>query len=46
VLLLRAQPEYELVSVVAKMATFRKKSANSFLPNFRGEPYIMMNSPV
>jgi hypothetical protein len=46
VLLLRAQPEYELVSIAGKMATFRKTTSADFLPNFRGQPLVMMNSPA
>jgi hypothetical protein len=43
-MLLRAQPEFEFVSVAAKMATFRKTSDRAFLPNHRRQPFIMMNS--
>lgn len=44
VLLLRAQPEYEFVSLVGKMATFRKVSDRPFLPNHRGQPFVMTSS--
>ena len=44
VLLLRSQPGWEFVSLVGKMATFRKKSRGEFLPDFRGEPFILANS--
>jgi hypothetical protein len=43
-LLLRAQPEYELVRLDGKMATFRKATNKEFLPNFRGQPFVMENS--
>lgn len=43
-LLLRDQPEFELVSLVGKMATFRKKTTAQFLPDWRGEPFILANT--
>ena len=43
-LLLQAQPEYEFVRLDGKMATFRKATNSEFLPDFVGEPFIMMNT--
>lgn len=43
-LLLAAQPEYELVRQDGKMATFRKLTSGDFLPDWRGEPFIEMNT--
>jgi hypothetical protein len=43
-LLLQAQPEYEFVRLVGKMATGRKATDEAFLPDFVGEPFIMMNT--
>jgi Methyltransferase domain len=43
-LLLREQPEFELVSLVGKMATFRKRTNAEFLPDWRGEPFILANT--
>jgi hypothetical protein len=44
-LLLRAQEaDFELVSLVGKMATFRKVTPGQFLPDWRGEPFIVANS--
>lgn len=43
-LLLREQPEFEQVSVVGKMATFRKRTDARFLPDWRGEPFILTNT--
>jgi hypothetical protein len=43
-LLLREQPEFELVSLVGKMATFRKRTNAEFLPDWRGEPFIVANT--
>lgn len=43
-LLLAAQPDYELVRQDGKMATLRKVSAAPFLPDWRGEPFIVMNT--
>jgi hypothetical protein len=44
-LLLKAQPQYEFVSLVGKMATFTNTTHGEFLPDFRGQPFIMMNNP-
>jgi hypothetical protein len=44
-LLLREQPEFEQVSLVGKMATFRKRTNAQFLPDWRGEPFIVTNTP-
>jgi Methyltransferase domain len=43
-LLLREQPEFELISLVGKMATFRKLTYAEFLPDWRGEPFILANT--
>lgn len=43
-LLLTNQPEYELLSVVGKVAAFRKRTAARFLPDWRDEPFIAMNT--
>ena len=43
-LLLREQPEFGLVSLVGKMATFRKRTNAEFLPDWRGEPFIVANT--
>jgi hypothetical protein len=43
-LLLREQPGFELVSMVGKMATFRKRTRARFLPDWRGEPFIVTNT--
>lgn len=43
-LLLAAQPDYELVRQDGKMATFRKLTSGDFLPDWRGEPFIEMNT--
>jgi hypothetical protein len=43
-LLLTAQPDYELVRLDGKMATFRKATSADFLPDWRGEPFIEMNT--
>jgi hypothetical protein len=43
-LLLKSQPEYELLRLDNKMATFRKTSQAQFLPDWRDEPFIMMNT--
>jgi hypothetical protein len=43
-LLLQAQPEYEFVRLDGKMATFRKETNADFLPDWRGEPFILMNT--
>ena len=43
-LLLKSQPEYELLRLDKKMATFRKTSTAKFLPDWRGEPFIMANT--
>jgi hypothetical protein len=44
-LLLRGQPEFDQVSLVGKMATFRKRTKAKFLPDWRGEPFILTNTP-
>ena len=44
-LLLMAQPEYEFLRLDGKMATFRKTSDAQFLPDWRYEPFILMNTP-
>ena len=43
-LLLATQPEYEFVRLDGKMATFRKTSDAEFLPDWRGEPFILANT--
>jgi hypothetical protein len=43
-LLLQAQPDYEFVRLDGKLATFRKATDKEFLPDFVGEPFIMMNT--
>jgi len=43
-LLLQSQPEYEELSLVGKMATFRKTSSADYLPDWRGEPFILANT--
>jgi hypothetical protein len=43
-LLLQAQPEYEFVRLDGKLATFRKATDREFLPDWRGEPFILMNT--
>jgi hypothetical protein len=43
-LLLREQPEFERVSLVGKMATFRRRTNAQFLPDWRGEPFIRTKS--
>jgi Methyltransferase domain len=43
-LLLKSQPEFELVSVVGKLATFRKRADSRFLPDFGSEPFIVANT--
>ena len=35
----------EQVRLVGKMATFRKVTAAEYLPDWRGEPFIVANSP-
>ena len=44
--LLLQQPEYELASLDAngKQATFRKVTGARWLPDWRQEPFIVMNS--
>ncbi len=42
--LLRQQEEFELLGVDSKLATFRKVLDRSFLPDWRAEPFIRMNS--
>lgn len=44
-LLLRHQDDFELLSIDSKMATFRKVTARKFLPEWRAEPFIFMNTP-
>jgi Methyltransferase domain len=43
-LLLREQPEFDQVSLVGKMATFRKRTQAKFLHDWRGEPFIVANT--
>lgn len=43
-LLLRQQPEYELVALEHKFATFRKVSDSTFLPEWSRQPFIATNS--
>lgn len=43
-LLLREQPGFELVSIVGKMATFKKTGKEEFLPDWRFEPFIVSNT--
>lgn len=43
-LLLREQPEFEQISLVNKMATFRKRTSARFLPDWRSEPFILTNT--
>jgi len=43
-LLLQSQPEYEFMRLDGKMATFRKTTQAEFLPDWRGEPFIEMNT--
>jgi hypothetical protein len=43
-LLLQGQPEFELVSLVEKQATFRKTTKAKFLPDWRGEPFVLANT--
>jgi hypothetical protein len=43
-LLLRSQPQYADMSVVGKMAIFRKVTDAQWLPDSPGQPFIMANS--
>jgi hypothetical protein len=43
-LLLLQQEEFELVSLDGKQATFRKQTDSKFLPDWRRQPFIVMNS--
>jgi hypothetical protein len=43
-LLLQAQPDYEFIRLDGKMATFRKATTADFLPDWRGEPFILTNT--
>jgi Methyltransferase domain len=45
-LLLREQDEFEYVGLDGKLATFRKRSDHSFLPEWNWQPFIERNSPV
>jgi hypothetical protein len=45
-LLLRHQDEFDLVSLDGKFATFRKVRDHEFLPDWRAEPFIRMNTPM
>jgi hypothetical protein len=45
-LLLQEQEEFEHVGLDGKLATFRKRSDHSFLPEWNLEPFIERNSPV
>jgi hypothetical protein len=42
--LLRQQEEFELLGVDSKLASFRKVLDRAFLPDWRSEPFIRMNS--
>jgi hypothetical protein len=43
-LLLQAQPEYEFVRLDGKESTFRKAITEQFVPGWRGEPFIVVNT--
>jgi hypothetical protein len=43
-LLLKEQPGFELVSVVSKLATFRKRTKRRFLPDWLEEPFVVSNT--
>ena len=43
-LLLKEQPGFELVSVVSKLATFRKRTKARFLPEWTLEPFVVANT--
>ncbi len=43
-LLLRQQPEFELVALEGKFATFRKLTDEPFLPEWSGQPFVRANS--
>ncbi len=43
-LLLQSQPDYELVRLDGKMVTFKKVTKAAFLPDWRGEPFIVTNT--
>lgn len=43
-LLLKEQAGFELVSVVSKLATFRKRTTARFLPDWRQEPFVATNT--
>lgn len=43
-LLLRSQPGYEQVAVEGRFATFRKVTADPFLPDWAGQPFIVTSS--
>jgi hypothetical protein len=45
-LLLQHQEEFELVAFDGKFATFRKVQDREFLPDWRAEPFIRMNTPT
>lgn len=45
-LLLRQQEDFELVSIDSKLSTFRKVTNRLFLPDWRAEPFVAMNSAV
>jgi hypothetical protein len=45
-LLLQHQEEFELISFDGKFATFRKVNEHEFLPDWRAEPFIRMNTPT
>lgn len=43
-LLLRNQPGFELVAIDGRFATFRKRTSESFLPDWAGQPFIVASS--
>ncbi len=45
-LLLRHQEEFELTAFDGKFATFRKVKDREFLPDWRAEPFIRINTPM
>jgi hypothetical protein len=44
-LLLRHETDYELLAIEGKFATLRKVTDREFLPDWRAEPFIEMNTP-
>ncbi len=45
-LLLREQPEFDFVSLVGKLATFRKRTRSKFLPDWGSEPFVVTNTSL